>query len=71
LKALCEYGPFTLELLNRKIWMIVVLVTGIDVIGYITKLLGSKVTLTSFIAGFISSTSTTQSLAQKVKKTGW
>lgn len=67
-------GQFaTLELLNpRKIWMIVVLVTGIDVIGYIlAKIVGSKsgFTLTSFIAGFISSTSTTQSLAQKSKKT--
>lgn len=64
-----EYA--TLELINpRKIWFIVVLVTGVDVIGYIlSRLFGSKrgFALTSFVAGFISSTSATQSLAQKSK----
>lgn len=68
-----DLGQFAnLELLNpRKIWMVVVLVTGIDVVGYLlSKFVGSKsgFTLTSFIAGFVSSTSTTQSLAQKSKK---
>lgn len=61
-----------LELINpRKLWFIVVLVTGIDVLGYIlSKFIGTKkgFTFTSFIAGFVSSTSTTQSLAQRSKK---
>ncbi len=68
-----DMGQFAhLELFNpRKIWMVVVLVTGIDVFGYLlSKFVGSKsgFTLTSFIAGFVSSTSTTQSLALKSKK---
>jgi len=68
-----DLGKFALiELINpRKIWMIVVLITGIDVFGYLLgRLIGNKssFTLTSFVAGFISSTSTTQSLAQRSKK---
>ncbi len=63
----------SLELINpRKIWMIVVLITGIDVFGYILgKIVGNKKSfaLTSFVAGFVSSTSATQSLAQKSRKT--
>lgn len=62
----------TLEIFNpRKIGLIVALVTGIDVFGYLLgKVFGNKksFTLTSFIGGFISSTSTTQALAQKSKK---
>jgi uncharacterized membrane protein (DUF4010 family) len=49
-----------------------VLITGIDVFGYILgRLVGDKkgFALTSFIAGFISSTSATQSLAQRSKST--
>jgi len=66
-------GQFAeLELINPyKIWLVVALITGIDVFGYIMgKLVGSKnsFTLASFVAGFISSTSTTQSLAQRSKK---
>ncbi|MFA6427224.1 MAG: DUF4010 domain-containing protein [Candidatus Magasanikbacteria bacterium] len=66
-------GTFaTLEIFNpRKLWLIIALVTGIDVFGYVLgKVVGNKksFTLTSFVAGFISSTSTTQSLAQKSKK---
>jgi len=61
-----------LELINpRKIWMIVVLITGIDVFGYVLgRLVGDKsgFALTSFMAGFVSSTSATQSLAQRSKK---
>jgi uncharacterized membrane protein (DUF4010 family) len=69
-----DLGKFaTLELINPyKIWMVVALITGIDVFGYImAKVVGSKnsFTLASFVAGFISSTSTTQSLAQRSKKT--
>ena len=68
-------GQFaTLELINpQKIWVIIALITGIDVFGYIMgKLIGNKssFTLASFVGGFISSTSTTQSLAQRSKKTG-
>jgi uncharacterized membrane protein (DUF4010 family) len=45
-----------------------VLITGIDVLGYVlSRWVGSKngFALTSFMAGFVSSTSATQSLAQK------
>ncbi len=68
-------GQFAnLELINpQRIWLIVALITGIDVFGYILgRIIGQKgsFTLTSFVAGFISSTSTTQSLAQKSKKGG-
>ncbi|MEK7643997.1 MAG: MgtC/SapB family protein [Patescibacteria group bacterium] len=68
-------GQFgSLELINpRKIWLIVVLITGIDVFGYVLgKIVGNKhgYSLTSFVGGFVSSTSTTQSLAQRSKKTG-
>ena len=63
-----ELGQFdTLDLINpRKIWLIVVLITGIDVFGYILgRIVGDKngFAVTSFMAGFVSSTSTTQSLA--------
>lgn len=68
-------GQFAeLELINPyKIWIVVALITGIDVFGYILgRLIGNKggFTLASCVGGFISSTSTTQSLAQKSKKTG-
>lgn len=63
-----------LELLNpRKIWFVVVLITGIDVVGHILgRIMGQKKSfgVASFVGGFISSTSTTQSLAQKSKSTG-
>lgn len=63
----------SLDLINpRKIWMVVVLITGIDVFGYILgKIIGNKkgFALTSFLAGFVSSTSATQSLAHRSKKT--
>ncbi|HRQ31430.1 MAG TPA: MgtC/SapB family protein, partial [Saprospiraceae bacterium] len=62
-----------IDLINpRKIWLVVVLITGIDVVGYVLgKIVGSKkgFALTSFMAGFISSTSATQSLAQRSKTT--
>jgi uncharacterized membrane protein (DUF4010 family) len=60
-----------LEIINpSKLWFIVVLITGIDVFGYVLgKMLGSGkgFAITSFIGGFISSTSTTQSLATQSK----
>ncbi|MEK6780728.1 MAG: DUF4010 domain-containing protein [Bacteroidota bacterium] len=71
-----ELGQFdTLDLINpRKIWMVVVLITGIDVFGYVLgRIVGNKsgFALTSFMAGFVSSTSATQSLAQRSKKTSF
>jgi len=70
-----NFGQFAnLELINpQRVWLIVVLITGIDVFGYVLgRIIGQKggFTLTSFVAGFVSSTSTTQSLAQKSKKGG-
>ncbi len=67
-----ELGQFdNLDLINpRKIWMIVVLITGIDVFGYVLgRVVGNRngFALTSFMAGFVSSTSATQSLAQRSK----
>ncbi len=63
----------TMDLINpRRIWFVVVLITGIDVVGYVLgRIVGSKkgFALTSFMAGFISSTSATQSLAQRSKTT--
>ncbi len=69
-----EVGQFdSLDLINpRKIWFVVVLITGIDVFGYILgRLVGQKngFALTSFMAGFVSSTSATQSLAQRSNST--
>jgi uncharacterized membrane protein (DUF4010 family) len=63
-----ELGQFdNLDLINlRQIWFVVVLITGIDVVGYVlSRLVGDRnsFALTSFMAGFVSSTSATQSLA--------
>jgi len=61
-----------IEIVNPfQLWLFVALVTGIDVLGYLAgRLLGKKKgwLLTSFAGGFISSTATTTSLAQKSKK---
>ncbi len=70
-----DLGSFAgVEIFNpRKLWFIVALVTGIDVFAHaLGRLVGKKksFTLTSFVAGFVSSTSATQSLAQKSKRTG-
>ncbi len=70
-----DFNRFSnLEFINpRKVWFVVVLITGIDVFGYILgKLLGEKrgFAVASFFAGFVSSTSATQSLAQRSKLTG-
>lgn len=51
-----------------NIWRVVVIITGIDILGYILeKTIGQKKgwLFTSLAGGFISSTSTTQSLAVK------
>lgn len=69
-----DLGQFdNLDLINpRQIWLVVVLITGIDVFGYILgRIVGNKngFAFTSFMAGFVSSTSATQSLAQRSKTT--
>jgi len=67
-------GDFAnLEIVNpQKLWFVVVLITGIDVFGYaLGRIVGNKssFTLASFLGGFVSSTSATQSLAQRSQKT--
>lgn len=62
-----------LEIINFfGLWKVVALVTGVEIVGYfLEKTVGQKKgwLLTSIAGGFISSTSTTQSLAQKSKNT--
>lgn len=62
-----------LELINPfSVWKVVAIITGVEIVGYILqKTLGQKKgwLLTSIAGGFISSTSTTQSLAVQSKKT--
>lgn len=61
----------SLELINPySVWKVVAIITGVEILGYVLeKAVGQKSgwLLTSFIGGFISSTSTTQSLAQQSK----
>lgn len=61
-----------LEIVNPfNLWKVVVIITGIDIVGYVLeKTIGQKNSwlLTSIAGGFISSTSTTQSLAIRSKK---
>lgn len=64
LAAIEAFNPF-------KIWLIVALITGVDVIGYVLeRTIGQKRgwILASIAGGFISSTATTQSLAQESKQ---
>ena len=62
-----------LEIINPfSLWKVVALITGVEIAGYfLEKTIGQKKgwLLTSIAGGFISSTSTTQSLAQKSKHT--
>lgn len=54
-----------------KTWLVLVLITGVDLAGYIlSRIIGNKKgwLITSIIGGFVSSTSTTQALAQQSKK---
>lgn len=61
----------SLELFNPfGVWKVVALITGVEIAGYVLeKSIGRKSgwILTSIVGGFISSTSTTQSLAQQSK----
>jgi len=68
-----QMGPlFNLEIINPfNLWRVVAIITGIDIVGYLLeKTVGQKNSwlLTSIAGGFISSTSTTQSLAIRSKK---
>lgn len=60
-----------IELLNPfKLWIVVALITGVDLLGYVLqRLVGEKKgwLLTSIAGGFVSSTATTLSLAQESK----
>ena len=64
----------TLPLFNPfNIWRVVVIITGVDLFGYIlSKILDQNKgwLITSLVGGFVSSTSTTQSLAQQSKVSG-
>lgn len=67
-------GFAAIEIINPfKLWLVVALITGIDVFGYILeKTIGQKRgwLLTSFAGGFVSSTATTGSLALQSKDSG-
>jgi len=55
-----------------KLWLVVVLITGIDLVGHILeRTIGQKKgwLLASMAGGFVSSTATTQSLAQESRNT--
>ncbi len=71
-----EYGVLeNLEILNPfRMWLIVVLITGIEMFGYfLSRIVGEKKGwfLTSVVGGFVSSTFTVQSLALKSKRGGY
>lgn len=54
-----------------KIWLVVAIVTGVDVLGYVLKkAIGHRKGwgIASMVGGFVSSTATTVSLAQQSKK---
>lgn len=61
-----------IEIINPfNLWRVVAIITGVEVIGYLLqKAVGQKkgLLLTSIAGGFISSTSTTQSLANQSNK---
>ena len=63
-----------MEIVNPfKLWLVVALITGVDVLGYILeRTVGQKKgwLLTSFAGGFVSSTATTGSLALQSKSSG-
>ena len=62
-----------IELVNPfRVWFVVALITGIDVLGYILeRTIGQRKgwILASIAGGFISSTATTQGIAQQSRKT--
>jgi len=60
-----------LEIINPfKTWLIVAIITGVDLLGYILERMfgkGRGLIVTSLVGGFVSSTATTQSLALQSK----
>lgn len=62
-----------IEIINPfRLWLIVALITGVDMAGYfLERFIGKNkgILLTSFTAGFISSTATTQAIAQRSQST--
>jgi len=71
-----EYGVLeSLEILNPfKMWLIVALITGIEMFGYfLSRIVGERKGwfLTSVVGGFVSSTFIVRSLALKSKKGGY
>lgn len=69
-----NYGPPPLDVINpHKIWLMVVLISGISFLGYVMfKILGSKrgTGLTGLLGGLVSSTATTLSFSQRSHKSG-
>ena len=63
------YGPPPLEVINPyQIWMMVVLISGLNFVGYIlVKVLGSEhgIGLTGILGGLVSSTAVTLGFAQR------
>lgn len=63
---------FTTELINpSKLWLIVALITGIDIAGYILSRAVGKTKgrlISSCVGGIVSSTATTQAIAQQSRK---
>jgi uncharacterized membrane protein (DUF4010 family) len=69
-----NYGPPPLDVFNPyKIWLMVVLISGISFLGYgLFKLVGSRrgTGLTGLLGGLVSSTATTLSFSQRSHKSG-
>lgn len=69
-----NYGPPPLDVINPyKIWLMVVLISGISFLGYVLfKLVGSRrgTGLTGLLGGLVSSTATTLSFSQRSHKSG-
>lgn len=69
-----NYGPPPLDVINPyKIWLMVVLISGISFLGYVLfKVLGTQrgTGLTGLLGGLVSSTATTLSFSQRSHKSG-
>lgn len=69
-----NYGPPPFDVINPyKIWLMVVLISGISFLGYVLfKLVGPKrgTGLTGLLGGLVSSTATTLSFSQRSHKSG-
>jgi len=67
-----NYGPPPFDVLNPyKIWLMVVLISGISFLGYVLfKIVGSQrgTGLTGLLGGLVSSTATTLSFSQRSQK---